>query len=183
MELDFSTFRALSSPTRIEILRSALNGDNTTTEISDSLDKSKSTVSDHLQKLTEAGLLEKEEVEGRKRVTYEATGKAKAIVEGRKRKVRFSIATGFVLTIAGTASVGRYAIDSFSMGSANAAQTSSDTGLSTMATESADAAREASEVASGAAQAETVFLAAGVFFLSTAALTFAYGYMMRKLEP
>lgn len=181
MELNISTFRALSSPTRIEILKSTLQGENTTTEISDSLDKSKSTVSGHLQKLTEAGLLKKEEVEGRKRVTYEPTGKARAIVEGRKRKVRFSVATGFVMAIAGTGAFGRYAVQGATFQSSEKLGSSGGGEMGAMTAESADTAREATQSAAEAAGPEIAFLAAGIFFLSTAALTFAYGYLMRKL--
>jgi DNA-binding transcriptional ArsR family regulator len=188
MELDFKTVKALSSPTRIQILRRTLNGENTTTQISKELDKSKSTVSDHLQTLSNAGLLDKDEKEGRKRVTYSPTGKAKAIVEGRERNVKFSIATGMIFAIAGTAAAGRYAVDSLGvlgMKSAESATSGSDGGeMNAMMAESADtAARNADKAAeaSSVLEPELVFLAAGILFLSTSALAFAYGYLMNQL--
>lgn len=91
MDLDYKSVKALASPTRLEILRKVLNEEATTTKLSEDLEKSKSTVSSHLKVLTESGLLEKDEEEGRRRVVYKATGKAKAIAENRERKVKFSV--------------------------------------------------------------------------------------------
>lgn len=189
MELDFKTVKALSSPTRIEILRNTLQGETTTTQLSDELGKSKSTVSSHLQTLSNAGLLDKDQKEGRKRVTYAPTGKAKAIVEGRERNVKFSIATGFLFAIAGTAATGRYAIAGASLAGANSGdqiETADQSGseLSAMMADTAEkgaqAANSASETSS-AFEPELIFLAAGIIFLSTSALAFAYGYLMNRL--
>lgn len=103
MNIDFDSVSALASPTRLEILSIVLNEDEaTTTKISDELDKSKSTVSSHLKVLKKADLLEKDEEEGRRRVIYNPTDKSKAIVEGKERKVKFSI-TSSALTAAGGA--------------------------------------------------------------------------------
>lgn len=93
MEIDFDTVKALSSPTRLEILDYSLKSEATPTKLSRELDKSKSTVSNHLEKLTEAGLLEKDSEEGRKRVVYRPTSQTRAIVKGRKRKMSFSLVT------------------------------------------------------------------------------------------
>ena len=68
MNLDFKTVKALSSPTRIEILAYALKNEATPTGTAKKVGKSKSTVSSHLDKLVDSGLLEKDEKEGRKRV-------------------------------------------------------------------------------------------------------------------
>ena len=103
MNIGFDSVRALASPTRLEILSIVLNEDEaTTTKISDELGKSKSTVSSHLKILKEADLLEKDEEEKRRRVIYNPTDKSKAIVEGKERKVKFSI-TSSALTAAGGA--------------------------------------------------------------------------------
>jgi len=91
MELDFNTVKALSSRTRIEILNEALSNESTPTDLSEAVGKSKSTVSSHLEKLQEAGLLRKDKVEGRRRVVYKPTDKTKAIINGKNRKVKFSI--------------------------------------------------------------------------------------------
>ncbi|MFB6241418.1 MAG: ArsR/SmtB family transcription factor [Candidatus Nanosalina sp.] len=100
MDLDFKSVKALASPTRLEILNSVLDEEATTTKLSEDLDKSKSTVSSHLKVLTESGLLEKDEEEGRRRVVYRPTEKAEAIIEGRERKVKFSVVSS-ALTAAG----------------------------------------------------------------------------------
>lgn len=96
MELDFRTIKALSSPTRIAILDRLLEKDATPTSLSEDLDKSKSTVSSHLSVLLDAGLVEKDEEEGRRRVVYSPTRKAATIVEGRERRIRFSVTSAIV---------------------------------------------------------------------------------------
>ncbi|MFB6115614.1 MAG: ArsR/SmtB family transcription factor [Candidatus Nanohalobium sp.] len=101
MELDFKSVKALSSPTRVKILRKLMEGKSTTTRLSEDLDKSKSTISSHLKELTEAGLLEKDEKEGRRRVEYRATRKVEAIVKGKERKVKFSIASSAFTALGG----------------------------------------------------------------------------------
>ena len=68
MDVDFKTVKALSSRTRIKILNFALENEATPTRISREIDRSKSTVSSHLEKLVSSGLLEKDSKEGRKRV-------------------------------------------------------------------------------------------------------------------
>ena len=101
MELDFDTIKALSSPTRIRILREVLDQPLTPTQTSKRLGKSKSTVSSHLSKLWEAGLVERDKEEGRKRVVYTPTSKAKAIIRGSRRKVEFSIVSSALTSAAG----------------------------------------------------------------------------------
>ncbi|QGA81022.1 ArsR/SmtB family transcription factor [Candidatus Nanohalobium constans] len=91
MELDFDTVKALSSQTRIQILHETVSKEPTPTDISKSIDRSKSTVSSHLSKLQEAGLVEKDEVDGRRRVIYRATDKTETILKGKNQKVKFSI--------------------------------------------------------------------------------------------
>jgi len=96
MELDFSTIKALSSPTRITILDRLLENEATPTTLSEDLDKSKSTIASHLSILVDAGLVEKDEKEGRRRVVYSPTPKAAAIVKGRERRIRFSVSSAIV---------------------------------------------------------------------------------------
>ena len=103
MDLDYKSVKALSSPTRLEILKMVLDEEATTTKISDELDKSKSTISSHLDVLTDSGLLEKDEVEGRRRVVYRPTSKAEAIANGRERKVKFSVVSSALTAFGGVA--------------------------------------------------------------------------------
>jgi DNA-binding transcriptional ArsR family regulator len=106
MELDFKAVKALSSPTRVKILHQVLEKESTPTRLSEDLDKSKSTISSHLTTLHKAGLVEKDEKEGRKRVSYTPTRKAKAIVEGKERKVRFTIASSALSMMVALVAIG-----------------------------------------------------------------------------
>jgi DNA-binding transcriptional ArsR family regulator len=106
MDFDFKTIRALSSPTRIEILSHCMDNEATPTNTAEKVGKSKSTVSSHLEKLSDASLVEKEDKEGRKRVVYKPTDKAEAIVKGRTRKVKFSIASSAITGLAGVGLLG-----------------------------------------------------------------------------
>jgi len=101
MDLDIESVKALSSRTRLRMLGEMKEGNSTTTNISDTMDLSKSTVSGHLDTLEDAGLVEKDQKEGRRRVTYRLTSKAEAIVEGRKRKVRFSLVSSLAMVSGG----------------------------------------------------------------------------------
>ncbi|MDY6765749.1 MAG: winged helix-turn-helix domain-containing protein [Candidatus Nanohaloarchaea archaeon] len=101
MELDFTAVQALSSPTRLRILAAVLEAEQTPTRLADELGKSKSTVASHLATLEEAGLVERDAEEGRRRVTYSATRQAEAIVQGKERKVKFSLASSALTGIGG----------------------------------------------------------------------------------
>lgn len=105
MELNYSSVKALSSPTRLKILKTILESPCTPTEISKEIKKSKSTVTDHLSKLVEAGLVEKDSKEGRRRVVYRPTTNAKVIARGSSRKVTFSIFSSALSTAVGIALV------------------------------------------------------------------------------
>ncbi len=106
MELDYVAIKALSAPTRIKILHRLLEKEATPTVLSDELGKSKSTIASHLAILEDAGLVEKDKREGRRRVTYAPTRKAKAIVEGRERTVKFSVASSVLSVVAGLGMLG-----------------------------------------------------------------------------
>lgn len=176
MEIDSSTVKALASPTRIQILKATLNGRSTTTGISEDLEKTKSTVSTHLETLTDAGLLEKDEEEGRRRVVYTPTRKAESIIKGRRKKMQFSLATGFVAMIAGGAAFWQF----FDPINSNAASRQSADSMGTL---SMDAAKESGTAASsGIPELDNLFLAAGVMFFSISAASFAYGYTMNQLK-
>jgi len=91
MELDFASIKALSSTTRLRMLHELLDTDATPTELSERVDRSKSTVASHLDVLVDAGLVEKDAVEGRRRVVYSPTRKARIILNGGERRVRFTV--------------------------------------------------------------------------------------------
>lgn len=170
MELDFQTVKALSSPTRIKILNGLLDGESTPTRLSDEVGKTKSTVSSHLEKLVDAGLVERDDVEGRRRVVYRPTRKAESIVKGRERKVKFSFASSAVTGLAG------------------AVLLSSRLVSSPVAT--ADSSALAVETQAGAAGAgatgpavstPAILLAAGASLLAFSGLALGYGLVVRGL--
>ncbi len=97
--LDKKVFEALSSETRIRILKYIKTKARTITELSKILGTSKSTVSQHLDKLMEAGLVKKSD-ERRKWVYYELTEKGKKILQGRL-KVRILLYIGWLTLIGG----------------------------------------------------------------------------------
>jgi len=161
MELDYKTIKALSSPTRIKILSSSLEAEATTTSLSQDLEKSKSTVSSHLEKLVSSGLLEKDAEEGRRRVVYRPTDKAKAVVQGRSRKVKFSVTSSFVSAIIGLSLL---ASEASSLGPED----------------NADLMMEAEESVSQEPSIAFLFLAG--FFLLLSISTLAYGLTLRKIS-
>lgn len=173
MRLDFKTVRALSSPTRIRILDEVMKGESTPTTLSSDLDRTKSTVSSHLEKLIEAGLVEKDSEEGRKRVVYRPTQKAEAIVSGREKKVKFSI-TSSALSLAGAAAVMNYQ-DIIPGTSYNSGET-----VNTMAIQSADAATEAAS--SPELLDPAVIKFTGIGLLALSAGFFLYGLVMSRFS-
>ncbi len=181
MELDFKTIKALSSPTRVSILRQVLEKEATPTNLSRDLEKSKSTISSHLSQLVDAGLVEKEAVEGRKRVTYSPTRKARAIVKGHERKVKFSIASSVIGSYIGVAILGRMFLRDIGGAvteySAQAAQ--DQAGI--MEQGAPEAGARAAETASSAGP-ETAFLFLGTGLLLFSALSLGYGLLIQKLS-
>jgi len=201
MELDFKSIRALSSPTRLKILHKVLENESTTTQLSDELDKSKSTISSHLKDLTEAGLLEKDKKEGRRRVVYSPTRKAEAIVKGKERKVKFSVASSVFSAVGGTFLIWKDLIqkagDKASDTAPEAGKTlsegsgGSNGSIGTFNTmDAGNATREAvnnttqkaTEVAQGGG-IEQFFLFLGLGLLGISASTLIYGLAIKHLGP
>ncbi|MFB6158163.1 MAG: ArsR/SmtB family transcription factor [Candidatus Nanohalobium sp.] len=158
MELDFKTVKALSSPKRIEILNETIDGEMTPTDLSEKVGRSKSTVSSHLQQLCEAELLEKDSEEGRRRVVYHPTEKTEAILEGRSRKVKFSILSSLSTGWIGSAFL------------AGAVKEKEKTGFTAM------------DAASSSSGPENLLLAAGAFFLFVAVSGVVYGLLVSRVK-
>lgn len=74
---DIEVHKALSSETRIGILNDLSDVERIPTDLSSRLGKSKATISEHLERLVEAGLVEKMEVPGKKFVYYRITSRGK----------------------------------------------------------------------------------------------------------
>ena len=201
MDLDYDSVKALASPTRLKILNMVLDEEATTTKLSDELDKSKSTVSSHLKVLVDAGLLEKDEEEGRRRVIYTPTKKTEAIVNGRERKVKFSVVSSALTAAGGLFFLSRglqstlgYKGDELSQEARNQAAEQGSAGtMGTMDAEAGPMAQSA-ETANQTAQNATegmqilqkvqetepeVFIGAALILFAVSAL--AYAYIHRKL--
>lgn len=203
MDLDFKSVKALASPTRLEILNKVLDEEATTTKLSDDLDKSKSTVSSHLKVLTESGLLEKDEEEGRRRVVYRPTEKARAIVEGRERKVKFSVVSSALTAAGAVVTFNQFfrrraeeALQSYSAETESGAMTAMDQtapgsgggGMGTMSMETANRTAEKAANATTAPtdpsifQTEQALLVLGIGLLTTSALAIGYAYALNRLR-
>lgn len=86
--IDRDTFSALASDTRIDILKELDERRKTLTEISRSLDTNKSAVYKHLNKLTDVGLIKKEEDTGHKWKYYQLTWRGRHLLHPQKMKIR-----------------------------------------------------------------------------------------------
>jgi len=76
-EYDADIHRALGSETRVMLMKELASRDLTPTDLSTKVGKSKATVVEHLDRLREAELVEKIEVDGKKFVFYRLTPKGK----------------------------------------------------------------------------------------------------------
>jgi DNA-binding transcriptional ArsR family regulator len=184
MDLDFKTVRALSSPTRIRILDQVLESESTPTSLADELDRSKSTISSHLDTLMDAGLVEKDAEEGRRRVVYTPTGKARDIVKGREKKVKFSLTSSIVSGIAGITLMGYSQLGFMASSMASkGAELQAESGSSTLSADSMNAAEAGTQVAesTGMVDPATAVLAASIFFLGISVSGLVYGLVMNRL--
>ncbi len=86
--IDRDTFAVLASDTRIDILKELDERRKTLTELSRSLDTNKSAVYKHLNKLTDAGLIKKEEDTGHKWKYYQLTWRGSHLLHPQKMKIR-----------------------------------------------------------------------------------------------
>jgi DNA-binding transcriptional ArsR family regulator len=203
MDLDYDSVKALASPTRLKILNMVLDEEATTTKLSKELDKSKSTVSSHLKVLTDSGLLNKDEEEGRRRVVYRPTNKAEAIINGREKKVKFSVVSSALTAVGGVFFLTRgvqstlgHVGDTVTLearnqaaeqGSAGAMGTM-DTGSDSMTAQSMETANQTAQNTSEGLQAvqnlqevsPETFIGVALIMVSVSAL--AYAYLHRKLK-
>jgi DNA-binding transcriptional ArsR family regulator len=98
--LDRKAFKVLASDTRIDILKSLNRRRMTLTELSKRLGMSASTVKEHMESLSSAGLIERKD-EGHKWKYYELTGKGRDILNPVDKRVFFILGLSLVVMIAG----------------------------------------------------------------------------------
>jgi DNA-binding transcriptional ArsR family regulator len=163
MELDFAGIKAVSSRTRVKILKETHRQTQATiTSLGEELGLSKSTVSAHLDKLRDADLVERDEEDGRRRVVYRPTPTGEKLPKGRKVPVRLA-ALG-VLSLAGSAA--STALKLFSPGTESTGE------MGALAEEAAPRAAEAAPSAAGTGAIELVLLAIGLALLSLSAIAY-----------
>jgi len=105
MEIDRETIKALSSDTRVEMLKLLSERRRMPAEISRALELAPSTVVEHLQKLEEVGLVERKET-GYKWVYYEITEKGKNLIKPKiPVQIILSLTIGAVMTFIGASRV------------------------------------------------------------------------------
>lgn len=104
--LNPTTFEALLSPTRIRILKLLREKSMTLSEISRSLGVSKSTVSEHVEKLLNAGLITKSRRS--KWVYFSLTELGKKVVDGDELFVKIILSIGLTLIAGGIYTICRY---------------------------------------------------------------------------
>jgi len=99
--LDMSTFKALASDTRLDILRSLDGKKMGLKEISQATKLNKATLHEHLTKLNEAGLVKRKEREGHKWVYYKLTWKGECLLHPENTRIVVLFSTTFIALAAG----------------------------------------------------------------------------------
>lgn len=109
IRIDRRVFEALASDTRVAILKELDERQKTVTELSDSLGMAKSSVHEHLAKMVEAGLIEKEENE-RKWTYYRLTPKGRKILHpGERTRILVLVGSSILAFVAGVSQIFRSA--------------------------------------------------------------------------
>jgi len=99
VKLELRHLRALASRTRIKILREVADQRQpTVTSLSQELNLSKSTISEHLDHLVEAEIVDREEEQDRRRVVYQPTKTGERLASGKKVPVKLAAAGILSLT-------------------------------------------------------------------------------------
>jgi len=106
--LDMSTFKALASDTRLDILR-ALDGKRMSLkDISKATSLNKATLHEHLSKLHEAGLVKRKGREGHKWVYYKLSWKGECLLHPENTRIVVLFTTTFVTLFFGIVTLVNY---------------------------------------------------------------------------
>ena len=106
--LDMSTFKALASDTRLQILRTLDGKKMNLQEISRVTKLNKATLHEHLQKLHEAGLVKKNEREGHKWVYYKLSWKGEGLLHPENTRIVVMFTATFVALAVGIIQLIKY---------------------------------------------------------------------------
>jgi len=107
--LDMSTFKALASDTRLDILKTLDGKRMALKDISKATNLNKATLHEHLSKLNEAGLVKKKEREGHKWVYYKLTWKGECLLHPENTKIVVLFTTTFLTLCVGIVNFINYA--------------------------------------------------------------------------
>ncbi|MBS3778392.1 MAG: winged helix-turn-helix transcriptional regulator [Candidatus Thermoplasmatota archaeon] len=99
--LNRNAFKALASDTRLEIIRTLDGQKMSLTELSKKTSLNKATLHEHLNKLTEAGLVKRIQREGHKWVYYKLSWKGESLLHPENTKIVVVFAAAFTALIAG----------------------------------------------------------------------------------
>lgn len=94
--LDMSTFKALASDTRLDILRTLDGKKMSLNDICRETKLNKATLHEHLQKLNQAGLIKRKEREGHKWVYYKLTWKGEGLLHPENTKIVVMFSVSFI---------------------------------------------------------------------------------------
>lgn len=98
--LDASTFKALASGTRVNILKTLEKRNHTQSELSAVLKMSIPTIKDHLKAMEQGGLVRRKE-EGRKWIYYALTEKSKCILDPERKRL-WVVLSFFIISAIGS---------------------------------------------------------------------------------
>lgn len=108
--VDREVLKVLSVETRMDILKllSGAEGGRTPSFVAKKLGKSDATIVEHLQTLTEAGLVKKTVAPGKKWVFYSLTERGTGIVSSKSRRLVIILATSLVALTLGLGGFANY---------------------------------------------------------------------------
>ncbi len=106
--LDMSSFKALASDTRLNILKSLDGKKMNLKDISKETELNKATLHEHLNKLSEAGLVKRIERKGHKWVYYKLTWKGEGLLHPENTRIVVLFSLTFVALAAGIVQFIRY---------------------------------------------------------------------------
>ncbi len=98
--LDVETFKALASPTRLDVLRALDERRKTLSELAKELELNKATIHEHLQLLVACQLVKKRDDEGRKWIYYELTWQGERLLHPQETTT-FAVLLGLSVAAAG----------------------------------------------------------------------------------
>lgn len=103
--VDRDVLKVLSADTRMDILKMLKEGDRTPSFVAKKLQKSDSTIVEHLKTLEKVNLVKKTSAPGKKWVFYSLTERGKGIIAGRSRRLVIILSTSIILMMVGIGSM------------------------------------------------------------------------------